>query len=132
RAKELGVQLMLGLSTRDVSDQLSSAKLAYLPFPDGATAKRGSLIAALANGLVVLTRHSNSTPEWLKASTVNTAGAEDALSQIDHLLSNHSERERLSLLSKACGTRFLWPEIAREHYMLYASIDATLAKSIRP
>ncbi len=45
-----------------VAERLAGAMGAYLPFPDGATWKRGSLLAVMENGVPVITTVSAETP----------------------------------------------------------------------
>ena len=56
------VDWALDLSFADVAETLAASFAAYLPFPDGASERRGSLLAALANGLPVLSTFGSATP----------------------------------------------------------------------
>lgn len=53
--KSLRVDLMLDLPSDRVSQALSCVKVVYLPFPDGISERRGTALAAMANGALVLT-----------------------------------------------------------------------------
>lgn len=53
---------MIDVSEEQVSELLGSTILAYLPFPDGASERRGSLFAALSHHMVVFTTKGEFTP----------------------------------------------------------------------
>ena len=48
--RRLDIRLHIDRSERDVADLLQTMRFAYLPFPDGASEKRGSLLAVLETG----------------------------------------------------------------------------------
>lgn len=65
------VIIKIGLSDEKVADNLSKTKVAFLPFPDGASERRGSLLASLSNGCIVLTtKGEHTTPDLEKAVTI--------------------------------------------------------------
>ncbi len=55
QSRELPLDWQLGLNGDALSLALASSDIAYLPFPDGASERRSSLIALLANGSAVIT-----------------------------------------------------------------------------
>jgi glycosyltransferase involved in cell wall biosynthesis len=121
RAKYLDIDLQLGLSPSDVADHLASSKIAYLPFPDGASEKRGSLVAAMLNEAVVMTHHTASTPECIRNATVGVRSIENASEQLLRLLSDEGELSRLRTAARECAKLFDWSMIADEHLKLYRS-----------
>lgn len=56
------VKWTLGLSPEAVAEQLAGIQFAYLPFPDGASPRRGSLLACLLNGVHCITTRGQNTP----------------------------------------------------------------------
>jgi glycosyltransferase involved in cell wall biosynthesis len=119
RARELGVTLRLNLPPEDVSRELLAATAALLPFPDGVSDKRGSALACLDHGLSVLTTQSETTPGWLKQTTLPITSADDAFAVIDRLLAGSIERHPASdVLMTELKARD-WREIARAHLELY-------------
>jgi glycosyltransferase involved in cell wall biosynthesis len=121
-AGTLGIRVALNLSRDEVANRLATALFAYLPFPDGASPKRGSMIAALLNGAVVLSSHTANTPDWLREATVHVAGPGDALSIIRQLSSDERERSRLVSAGRHLDERFSWQAIAAAHRSLYLSV----------
>jgi glycosyltransferase involved in cell wall biosynthesis len=106
----------------EAAELLGRATVAYLPYPDGASERRGSLIAALGAGLpVVTTGGPFLTPEL--AQTVHCAvGPEDAFTRIDALLRDPEAAEGASRAGQTYARRFDWAGIARIHAEHYAQL----------
>jgi glycosyltransferase involved in cell wall biosynthesis len=119
RASACGVHISLGLPDEGVADRLANASFAYLPFPDGASVKRGTLAAAVVNGLIVVTRHSSITPEWIRWTTLEADTADDALDVILRLQNSSHFRSEMKTRVGQAATRFHWDTIARRHLDLY-------------
>jgi glycosyltransferase involved in cell wall biosynthesis len=67
-ASDAGIEIRTNLEDEDVSAVLGDTRVAYLPFPDGASERRGSLLAAMTNGAVVAsTTGKYTTPELANA-----------------------------------------------------------------
>jgi glycosyltransferase involved in cell wall biosynthesis len=110
------VEVLLGLSSVEVSNFLSTIKYAYLPFPDGASDRRGSLIAAMLNGCIVITKIGSYTNDELKKCVISI---DDHL-KLDVLLDD--DFEYYVSLSKKYVTRFDWDNISRKHIELYKDL----------
>lgn len=65
-----GVTVKLNLTPEQISYELASAHVGLFAFPDGADERRGSLIAAMAHGILCVTTHSDRTPLPLKSATI--------------------------------------------------------------
>jgi glycosyltransferase involved in cell wall biosynthesis len=65
RARECGISVLPSGESADVADALAQATLALLPFPDGASFRRGSLFAAAGCGVPFVTTVGDDTPEQL-------------------------------------------------------------------
>lgn len=53
------ITFILNQNEKDLADTLADVKIMYLPFLDGVSNRRGSLLAALQNGCVIVTTQSN-------------------------------------------------------------------------
>ena len=69
----LSVPIRLNLSDEEVASILNDSKIAYLPFPDGISERRGSFLAAATNGVIVLSNAGRFTYEALRQSVVITS-----------------------------------------------------------
>lgn len=113
------------IAAEQVSAFLHACDLIVLPFRDGASLRRGSLLAALAHGCAVITTPPAS-PATAAALTgvVHFAAAhpESLKTAIISLLSNPNARLRLSEAARQAARRFDWQNIAAAHLELYRSL----------
>ncbi len=112
------------VATGQVSAYLSACDVVVLPFRDGASLRRGSLLAALAHGCaVVTTPPASSTTAAALTGVVQFAAArpEALTAAITSLLSNPTARARLSEAARAAARRFDWQTISAAHIELYQS-----------
>ncbi len=114
------------VSGEQVSAGLLSSDLCALPFRDGASLRRGSLLAALVHGLPIVTTFPQ-YPEPLLVDGENVvmvdrdspAALADALEQ---LWRNPAARERLVSGARALAERFQWTDIAARHHEMYETL----------
>lgn len=64
-ACQLGVEVTGALDAEAVADRLSEAWVALLPFPDGVSMRRSSLLSAAVCGTPIATQAGPATPDWL-------------------------------------------------------------------
>lgn len=111
----------------EVSAYLLAADIAALPFSDGASFRRGSLLAALAHGLPVITTAPAgalpSAPARLGDGAnmlLVPAGDAPSLAQaIGRLQRDPQLCERLRQGGQALARQFSWEAIAEQHDVLY-------------
>lgn len=120
----LPVEWHLNLSAEAVANYLASAKAVYLPFPDGASLRRGSLIAALVNGVPIITTHGKATPPDLEEGkeVLFASSPQSALKKIERLVSDTELSSKLSYKATRYGEKFCWTRIAEQHINLYEHI----------
>lgn len=124
RARKLGVHLLLDLDATGVSHALARHQIAYLRYPDGASVKRGSMIAALVNGCVVLTTFGSNTPDWLREIAVEATSPQIAGDIVAKLTDDPASCAALSDASTSAASVFNWDDIANKHLQLYSSLLA--------
>lgn len=113
------------LSGAETAATLARAKVAYLPFPDGVSERRGSLLAVLANGVAVVTTAGNQTPPAMKEAFAFAGSAADALPIVQRLLENPREWDRQAAAGQAFfATIPSWDEIAAKHIAIYRAVAA--------
>lgn len=87
--KKNDILIKLNLSNQEVAEYLNNTKIAYLPFPDGVSERRGSFLAALKNGTVVVTTEGvHTTPEIKKC--ISLVPEHDAQNTILEYLSDNN------------------------------------------
>ncbi len=113
----------------EVSAHLLAADIAALPYSDGASFRRGSLLAALAHGLpTITTLPAGAAPAPLAdGANVLLVPPERpaALAQaIAMLAADARQRQRLASGAQALAQQFGWEAIAAQHEALYARLAA--------
>jgi polysaccharide biosynthesis protein PslF len=116
----------------EVSGHLLAADLLALPFTDGASFRRGSLLAALAHGAPVVTTSGQavvgSDPSRLRdgenALLIAPRDARALAAAIERLAGDAGLRERLSESGRRLAALFGWPSIAERHEALYRRLLA--------
>jgi glycosyltransferase involved in cell wall biosynthesis len=114
------VQWLASLPAQAVADELAACEFAYLPYPDGATERRGSLIAALAAGLDVLTTRSAEAPADLERCVRFAPAPAVALRLLDCApeVGDSSRRERSEAVRRFLAAR-AWSAVADGHVRVY-------------
>jgi glycosyltransferase involved in cell wall biosynthesis len=104
-----------------VSAHLLAGDVCVLPYRDGASFRRGSLMAALEHGLcLVSTRPAEADLVDGENCRLAPAGSPQALAGIlDELADDEVARRRLGFEAANLAKRFGWPAIAEKHLNLY-------------
>lgn len=138
-ARELGVGERIAwtgfLAPREVSAALLAADIAVLPYADGASLRRGSLLAALAHGLPLVTTLPNSGKEASSiggalpqledghnALLVEAGNAEMLAAAIGRVAADGELRTRLANGAREIARFFSWAAIAEQHAQLYSEL----------
>jgi glycosyltransferase involved in cell wall biosynthesis len=99
-----------------------------LPYVDGASLRRGTLMAALAHAMpIVTTTPSLPIAQFRAGENIALAPAEnvEALAkQVIALIEAPALRERLSRGAAQMAEEFTWPRIVDRHLELYRSLAA--------
>ena len=102
---------------------LQAADLAAFPFTLGAAENRGSLMAAVVNGVGVLTTRGISTPQdYEDRYGVETVGANDEwafAARLETLLRSEDDRAALAAKAQSAADRFTWSGIADQNIEVY-------------
>lgn len=110
-------------SPEQVSAHLLSSDLCVLPFRDGASLRRTSLLAALEHGLaIVTTMPLGPEPMLRNGENVTMVRRDDPISiadAVEYLWHDEAKRARLSTGAAALAAQFRWPEIAQKHVDMY-------------
>lgn len=135
-ARQLGVESSLTwtgyLEPREVSAALLSADMAVLPYADGASFRRGSLLAVLEHGLPLVTTEGVPGPgvegNWPllvdgeNALLVKVGDVEGLAAAVGRVAGDARSRHRLSEGARALSGFFSWASIAESHARLYGQL----------
>ena len=116
---DLPIEWLINLSDVDVANILAESTFAYLPFPDGASERRASLLAVLSNGVVTITNEGKFTPISLNSIVKFAKTPEEALQIIKNLVSNDVYLQTLSEKSKEYAKKFSWQYVVKKHIEIY-------------
>ena len=115
------------LGDREVSRTLTAADVLLMPYEDGASLRRGTLMAGLAHGCAIVTTQPQSPmPELVEGRDliyVPPVDAESSAAAILRLAADADLASRLRDGAKRSRHQFTWPEIARQHALLYDSLS---------
>ena len=78
RCNDIGVEIALNVEMNEVTKLLNNCKVAYLPFQDGVSERRGSFLASISNGVVVCSTAGIFTTNEMKKAVVITETKNDA------------------------------------------------------
>jgi glycosyltransferase involved in cell wall biosynthesis len=113
-------------SAETVSRMLAAADLFVVPYDDGGTIRRGSLMAGLAHGLPVVTTPSpvpsSSLRDGVNVALVPPGDADALAKRVCALLASDDEQMRLRAGALALAEQFSWPAIAQRTRALYAQV----------
>jgi len=119
---DLPVVWDLGLSDQEAANRMANAAIAYGPFPDGASERRGSLLALLTNGVATVTTRGVQTPSALDHVVEFAASPIEAVAIFEALRKDGLRRTTLVEQGARYAASFSWPDIADQHIRLYESI----------
>ncbi|MGI6206781.1 MAG: glycosyltransferase [Anaerolineae bacterium] len=116
------------LDEAGVSVAFAASDLCVLPFRDGASYRRGSLMAALAHGIPTITTHPAvpvaGLSEGQNVRLVAPGDAEGLAAAMVALAQDPEERRRLSEAARQLSRQFEWPAIARRTLAVFEAARA--------
>lgn len=121
-ARLRNVQWKIGLDSQKVAEELATSAFAYLAYPDGASKRHGSLLAALGNGAAVITRRGQQTPADLGAAVRYANTPVEALSIIDELVADQTRLATLRTAALRWVSKYSWGRIAADYNEIYQSV----------
>ena len=117
----LPISWKLNLPEEDVSTLLGTILFAYLPFPDGASERRGSSFATMAHHMITFTTQSKITPYSLNSSVVFVNKPEEVLSYIakTDILNVYQD---LAKNSDLFLQKYSWEKIIKDYIELFKTV----------
>ncbi len=120
RAQACGIQLVIGAGSNQVADELSQATIALLPFPDGASFRRGSLFASANCGVPLATLVGDDTPQELLQLLDNAHDIETLTALTLRLLSSKMELQMAHERSMELAESFGWNKTMIRYMEVFA------------
>lgn len=118
----VNIELRINLNEIEIFRNLRNASIAYLPFPDGISERRGSFFAALASNTPVFSTSGSQTTNEIR-NLVNIV--ETPLEFIDKITKEGIQTYQ-SKIDKVNAVNFLkshsWENIAAKHFSLYKKL----------
>jgi len=114
-ARSLDIEVLVGASEDEVATALSAASAAYLPFPDGATARRGSILAAASCGLPILSTTGPFTTPELAATVLRASSPRVAAELLLSLQVDARQLQDAHARSQRFGRTYTWDAVAERH-----------------
>jgi len=110
------------LPRAQLSAHLLAADIALLPYADGASPRRGSLLACAEHGLPIVSTVP-AAPEVAAAVHAVEAHPEQLAEAVLHFAQDPLARTRLRGAARALARRTAWPQIAQAHVEIYARLE---------
>jgi glycosyltransferase involved in cell wall biosynthesis len=124
-----GIELLGELPMSEVPDFLRTAAAALLPFPSGASFRRGSLLAAAVCGVPIVTLHGAETPAEMTELLHPAHSREELVAQAVSYLSDPAKRSAAHDRSNRLAAMVSWDAIADRYVALFSNLTAQRALS---
>jgi glycosyltransferase involved in cell wall biosynthesis len=109
----------MNLDDMEVSETIRGATAAYLPYPDGVSERRGSLIATLGNGVPVVTTRGPFQTAELDEVVQFASDPAQAYVEVAELVRRPEKAATLRSAALRYVKRFDWAQIAEEYHVIY-------------
>jgi glycosyltransferase involved in cell wall biosynthesis len=126
RCQGSGTVLTTGLDDDAAATVLADVRLLYLPFPDGVSARRGSVLAGFGNGALVASSVGTATPAGLLSAIIPCRGTRDDVAVLEGAL--RSSDAQAAVLQHA-GRVYVDTMLPRDWSQMAALYDAVLGRS---
>jgi glycosyltransferase involved in cell wall biosynthesis len=117
-----GIDIKENKDSAEVSEMLANTKILYLPFPDGISNRRGSLLAGIQNGCAIVSTKSplKEVNEQFEPYCYLVDSSDEATGIIKRLLAEDINVKN----SKLAQGLFSWENVIREHQTVYDCYSA--------
>ena len=131
-AAAANIEIAQNLSIEQVADVLARSTVALMPFPDGASFRRGSMFAAAACGTPIVTTTGADTPPELSAY-IEPARTIDELSALTlTLLRDPAARDAAHRRSVDMSDKFGWEQTADSYCKVFRELREIGSSRARP
>jgi glycosyltransferase involved in cell wall biosynthesis len=120
RAQACGIKMLIGAGSAEVAEALSQATVALLPFPGGASFRRGSLFAAANCGVPIATLVGDDTPHDLLPFLDHARDVDTLTAVTIRYLSSQEDRYIAHARSMELAIRFGWDKTISRYLKVFA------------
>lgn len=119
------VTWLLGRESQELAEAFSGVDVFVLPYPDGASFRRTSLLTAMSFGKAVITTVGPDTPGDLRdrENVLFAEGAKDMARAIVELSESPELYARISDGAVLTSQKFSWDNIAADHLRVYEGLS---------
>lgn len=121
-AVEAGITIAANLSIEQVADTLARSTVALMPFPDGASFRRGSMFAAASCGTPIATTIGVDTPPELLAFLDPAHTIDDLTALTLKLLRDPAARDAAHHRCKQLSAKFGWEQTADSYCKVFREL----------
>ncbi|MGF7024157.1 glycosyltransferase family 4 protein [Sphingobacterium sp. HSC-15S19] len=121
RCEGLPIEFILNKDSDEISDILSQIRICFLPFPDGISSRRGSMLAAAMANCIIVSRKSSikEVNDFFKPYIYLLDDISDGADLLYTILSSKAIPK---LETSALVANFSWNEIVKEHLVFYNEV----------
>lgn len=121
--KKLGAEVVLNAKAATVAEHLATARIVVLPFPDGISSRRGSVLAAMGNGTLVVSTTSITELDTFRNCCLMGDTVEELAALVERALAAPEQFEPIVAAGQQYAQSFDWNRIAAQH-IEFLKIDA--------
>lgn len=115
-----GVELCLNRSAEEVAVRLGKSRIALLPFPDGLSLRRGSALAAMGNGALLVTTPPASESDEVGRVCVTAKSTDEFCRTILDILEKPESYESIRSAGEQFARARSWKSIATSYLGVFA------------
>jgi glycosyltransferase involved in cell wall biosynthesis len=123
RLEALGAEILLNRSAGEVSELLSRAKIALLPFPDGMSRRRGSALAAMGNGALVVTNAGSAETDLFRNVCAMPADNSSLLEVLSNALEHYDSYESIRCAGQEFARSNSWDGIGKTYVSVFERLS---------
>ena len=131
-AAECGITIAANLGIEQVADALARATVALMPFPDGASFRRGSMFAAAACGTPIATTIGVDTPPELLPFLASAHTIEELFAVTLNYLRDPAARDVAHRHSEQLSAKFGWEQTADSYCKVFSELRQLGHNKARP
>jgi len=126
--EQLGIDVVLNRSAEDVSEMLSRSRIAFLPFPDGMSRRRGSALAAMGNGALLVTTTAMQDNDIYSSICAMPTTELDMTQLLKDALANYDSYHSIRAAGQEFARSISWSNVADEYIKI---IDKVAEGNVR-